>query len=434
MKMDWRRVGCLLAIAGSLSPEKASSQQELALTNLRVISPCENRSWGPATVLIRGAHIIAIDSTHKVRVPADAQSRDMAGGYVIPGLIDSHFHIFQGDTSAAAVDGMRAGLGDLLNMGITSVRDMAGDARILRRLAEAERAGAATPRIFFAALLAGPDLFSGDPRSAAASQGMPLGSAPWMRVISDTSNAQVVIHDAKRTGATGIKLYRDLTEETLTRLASEAKRQGLHVWSHARVRPLPVRRVVLTGVETVSHAHHFLDELEAAERVLLREAAQRKSTIRLTSPQLRAVFDTMAKHGVMFDPTLHLYELDESGLLWAAAAVVAVARDAGVKVLAGTDPMPRDGPSQVVSTSSSAFPLVHRELELLVEYGGFTPMQALRAATCDAAEALGMRQTLGSVSVGRLADLVVLGSNPLERISNVRDTRFVLKNGAIVRQ
>lgn len=422
----------LLAVAVSPAIGNASLQQETALINLHVISPCESRSWGPATLLIHGARIIVIDSAHKVTIPANAQRRDLPGSYVIPGLVDSHFHVFQGDASPAALHGMRANLQYLLRAGITSIRDMAGDARILRQLAEEERAGASIPRLFFAALLAGPPFT--DPRAAAASQGVPLGEAPWMRVVSDTTDTESVIRDAKRTGATGIKLYADLPEETVTKLADEAKRQGMRVWSHARIRPLLARRVVVTGVETVSHAHHFLDELEPVESARLREAATRGTMIRLASPQLRTVVNTMAARGVMFDPTLSLYEDDQSGRLWAAGAIVRAAVDAGVRILAGTDPILVHAAIQEDSASSAGLPLVHRELELLVEYGGLTPMQALRAATCHAAEAVGMGQSLGSLSDGRLADLVILGSNPLERISNVRDTRLVIKNGKIVMQ
>jgi imidazolonepropionase-like amidohydrolase len=334
-------------------------------------------------------------------------------------------HIFHGVGSAAAVDTMRLHLEVLLSMGVTTVRDMAGDARVLRRLAEEERAGAEVPRIFFSALFAGPQQFARDPRGAAASQGVPPGTAPWMRSVSDTTNVEAVIRDAKETGAAGIKLYADLGEETVERLAMEAKREGMRVWSHARIRPLPARRVVTTGVETVSHAHHFLDEIEPAEAARFRQAVDRDSTTQLASPRLREVFDAMAERGVIFDPTLSLYEREENGRLRVAGAIVRAARDAGVRILAGTDPSGED---------TAEIPLVHRELELLVEYGGLTPMEALKAATCVAADALGIRQRLGSVSVGQLGDLVVLGSDPLERISNVRDIRLVIKGGSIIRK
>jgi imidazolonepropionase-like amidohydrolase len=354
----------------------------------------------------------------------------MSGGYVIPGLVDAHFHTFQGDASPAALDEMRANLERLLRTGITSIRDMAGDARVLRRLAEEERSGAALPRVFYAALLAGPPFT--DARAAAASQGVPLGEAPWMRVVLDTTDPTTVMRDAKLIGATGIKLYADLSAATVTRLAAEAKRQGLRVWSHARVRPLPARQVAVTGVETMSHAHHFFDELEETEVVRLRNTAPPGGAVRLMSPQLRGVFEAMSTRRVMLDPTLSLYEQDRSGRLMAAGAIVRAARDAGVRILAGTDPILGSGGNQSDSASANRESSVHRELELLVEYGDLTPMEALRAATCDAAEAVGMTETLGQLSVGRLADLVVLGSDPLQDISNVRDTRLVVKNGRIV--
>ena len=73
------------------------------------------------------------------------------------------------------------------------------------------------------------------------------------------------------------------------------------------------------------------------------------------------------------------------------------------------------------------------ELELLVYKAGFTPMEALLAATANGAKALGLADTLGTVEVGKTADLVVLSANPLEDIQNVRRISVVFKNGKRVK-
>lgn len=74
---------------------------------------------------------------------------------------------------------------------------------------------------------------------------------------------------------------------------------------------------------------------------------------------------------------------------------------------------------------------VHRELELLVE-AGLTPREALAAATRTAAAFLGQAQALGTLEVGKTADLVVLGANPLVSISAVREVEVVLRDGRVV--
>ncbi|CAN5624549.1 hypothetical protein BH20VER1_BH20VER1_17960 [soil metagenome] len=101
--------------------------------------------------------------------------------------------------------------------------------------------------------------------------------------------------------------------------------------------------------------------------------------------------------------------------------IVGAMRRAGVTILAGTDPPTRD-----------VFPgfSLHDELALLVE-AGLTPMEALQAATKNAAEALGAARDYGTVEKGKLADLVLLDANPLTDISNTTKIAAVIRRGAI---
>jgi hypothetical protein len=101
---------------------------------------------------------------------------------------------------------------------------------------------------------------------------------------------------------------------------------------------------------------------------------------------------------------------------------VGMCNQAGVRIIAGTD-----GPN--IGRLMPGFGL-HRELELLVA-SGLTPLQALRAATSTAAEALGKEHELGTIERGRLADLVVLDANPLARVQNLRKINLVVQAGKI---
>jgi imidazolonepropionase-like amidohydrolase len=90
---------------------------------------------------------------------------------------------------------------------------------------------------------------------------------------------------------------------------------------------------------------------------------------------------------------------------------------AGIPVVVGTD--------QAVPGHS-----VHRTMELFVD-AGFTPMEALQAATIVSARAMGIEKETGTLEVGKRADLVILGANPLDKISNVRKTEQVMQGGVV---
>ena len=98
--------------------------------------------------------------------------------------------------------------------------------------------------------------------------------------------------------------------------------------------------------------------------------------------------------------------------------------EAGVLLLAGTDV---GIPALIPGIS------LHEELELLVE-AGLTPLQALRTATLNPARVLGQADTLGSIEVGKLADLVVLDANPLADIRNTQQIRAVIADGRVYRR
>lgn len=118
----------------------------------------------------------------------------------------------------------------------------------------------------------------------------------------------------------------------------------------------------------------------------------------------------------------HVKEQLQKALIDSAKLVVLL-HEIGGLVGVGTD-FPVDG---VVAGES-----VHRELELIVEFGGATPLQALQMATISSAKILGFDDLLGTVEPGKLANLVVLKQNPLENISNTRKISMVVHDGRLL--
>src|SRR3954451_14029341 len=140
---------------------------------------------------------------------------DLAGRYLLPGLIDSHQHMATPPNRRRAEALMRR---DLYS-GITATRIMADDLRSIAELDRAARAGEIEgPDLFYAALVGGPGFFS-DPRTQAISFGYRPGEAPWAQAIDARTDIPLAIARARGTGAAALKIYADLPPLLVRRLA-----------------------------------------------------------------------------------------------------------------------------------------------------------------------------------------------------------------------
>jgi imidazolonepropionase-like amidohydrolase len=106
-------------------------------------------------------------------------------------------------------------------------------------------------------------------------------------------------------------------------------------------------------------------------------------------------------------------------------AVTHRAAELGVRIVSGTDGM--------YEAQRDSLPLLHRELELLVDKAGLSPLQAITSATSNGAWAIGIADSVGTVAAGKRADLVLLGADPTADIRNTRSIRVVIQDGRVVR-
>jgi imidazolonepropionase-like amidohydrolase len=353
-----------------------------------------------------------------------AEIVDLAGRYLLPGLIDSHQHMATPPNRRLAEAHLRR---DLYS-GITATRIMADDLRAIAELDRAARAGEIPgPDLFYAALVAGPSFFS-DPRTAAVSFGYTLGTAPWAQAIAADTDIPLAIARARGTGAAALKIYADLPPDLVRRLAEEAHRQGLQVWAHAMVFPTPPAEVLAAGPDVVSHTCYLAYQVSGRrpqsyrDRVPVDPAAGE-------SPVMDALFATMRERSILLDATLRVYREGERRAtlerpahcsLDLAARLTARARRAGVLVSAGTDGD---------TAAAAPYPSLFEELELLVGRAGFTPLEAIRSATQIGAMTMGQGRNMGVIAAGHLANLVVLERDPVADIANMRSVLFTVKNG-----
>ncbi|MFI5233890.1 MAG: amidohydrolase family protein, partial [Gemmatimonadales bacterium] len=301
------------AMALAVAAHTASAQPRsdtlarIAFTNATVIDGTGAPPRAAQTILVSRGSIEAVFDTGSRALPRGVRVVDLTGKFVIPGLIDSHVHNAtdpRGQDAGAAARLERALLG-----GLTSVRDMAGDAIVLKALAKtSRRADAAIPRIYYASLMAGPSFFK-DPRSGASAHGGTPGEVAWMKGITPETDLKLAVRDAKATGATAIKIYADLPADLVAKITAEAHRQGMKVWAHSTVFPATAADELDAGVDVLSHALYLYwaavpnPPLHYADRVPARSAYD---SVAPDGPAMEALYAKMKAQNTVLDVTLSI--------------------------------------------------------------------------------------------------------------------------------
>lgn len=428
----------IATVIPSVFAQDTDETTPLVLANATLIDGTGTEPRPNVTVVIQDSLISEIINGTGYKPPLNAEVIDLSSRFLLPGLIDAHVHLSNNPDPEAA-------LRKLFEAGVTTVRDMGGDARTLAVLARDAKIGAIrSPAIYYSAVLFGPP-FLQDPRSRRAAPGVEPGTAPWSRVVTPDSDLAQIVAEAKGAGATGLKLYSALEPRLVREIVREAHRQGLKVWSHATIYPSKPSDAVAAGVDVISHSGGLYAEARAdvpssyTEGITKWMPKQDFAAVDPSEPPFDDLFALMTREGAMLEPTVavfrrersrptpeeykqHLTEaasrIDVAALRdWACAATRA-AHEAGVTIVAGTD-----------STPTRSIP-ISGEMEVLLKCG-LAPLEAIRAATLNGARAIGLAATHGSVEVGKAADLVILAADPIEDISNVGEVVAIVKSGRI---
>jgi imidazolonepropionase-like amidohydrolase len=433
MTIPFRAATLLLAVlAATPAAAQPANPRTLALTNATVIDGTGAAPRPDMTVVIEGGRITAVYPTAEQRVPAGAESHDLSGHFVIPGLIETHTHLtplFVGRSRARAYAELRR----MLYGGVVAARDMAGDARLVGEAARATLLGsAAGPDIYFAAVMAGPGFIATDPRVARASLGRSPGEYAWAQALTAETDVRLAVARAAGTGATAVKLYAQLEAGLIRSITEEAHRQGLMVWSHATVYPDRPIDVVRAGVNVLSHAcglgwqHGSTDPGPHREFDISSRPGFDPEPVDPEDAAFTALFEEMARRGTVLDATLAMFsgpESDRFGCTRELTVELArAAHRAGVPISTGTDfPAEDDEP----------YPSLHREIEYLVDHQVLTPLEAITAASLNGARAIGIENMHGTIEPGKVANLVILRANPADDIRALRSVVTVIKRGRI---
>ena len=390
------------------------------------------------TVVVEGTKIAAVGSASTTQVPAGARVIDGSGKTLVPGLWDCHMHV-RNDFSGPF----------LLSLGITSARDPGNNNDLTMARAKRRAAGdLLAPHVYPSSLI--------DGKGPNTSQ---LGT-----VVTSQAEAAAAVDKAKAEGFDAVKIYGTFNPAWVTATAAEAHRVGLHVHGHL---PAGMRtsEAIADGYDEITHIYFVMMEAMPKDVVDTSNGMGRfdgtgryAKDVDLDKPPIAPLLATMAAKHIYADPTLVVAEslfVPENGDLSPAYApymgTLPPAMERGFrqggfavpkdltredfrrsfdKLAALVALMHKDGIPIVAGTDGSGMELV-RELELYVKIG-FTPEEALEAATIVPARLLGVENSTGAVTVGRNADLVLVEGNPSHRIGDLRNTRWVMMDGHLM--
>lgn len=409
----------------------------VAFRNANLFDAETGRSRPGTTVVVVGNRIQAVGPDGSVAIPAGAQVIDAAGKALLPGLFDMHVHM-------GLVDGPLH-----LAAGVTSVRDLANDTTVFPQVAAEWNAGTKVgPRVVvMAGFIDGSGPFAG-----------PTG----LRADTPEQARQHVAWYADH-GYTHIKLYSSLKPELVPVITEEAHRRGMRVSGHI---PEGMRAAdaVRAGFDEIQHTNmlflNFLpDSLDTRTPQRFSGPAQQAADLDLDSDSVRAFVALLRERGTVLDPTLNAFESlftarpGEVDPVLAAIATRLPAtvqrglRGGGLPVPAGMDQRYRDsfraflamvammhraGIPIVPGTDAMAGFALHHELELY-EMAGIPANEVLQIATIGSARVARREADLGSVTPGKLADLVLVDGDPASRVSDIRKVELVMKDGVFYR-
>lgn len=441
----------------SASAQPSTAAPALAFQRVNIVDVRAGRVLKDQTVIVEGGRLTHVGPAKSVKTPAGATVVDGRSKYLIPGLWDMHVH-----AAWPGIGGVFAPL--FVANGVTGVREMYGSMYAIKIWKGNYYSGQAWPRMIGAGhILDGPKPFW-----------------PGSMVAANAAEGRAAVDSLHAKGADFIKVYNGLPREAYIAAIDEAKKIGTYVAGHVPDAVSPAEASDL-GQRTIEHltgvALECSRDAEAlrAERVQAevdtsgtKLATYAKQTERILATQDRArctdLMKRFARNQTWQVPTMTVLRsmayLNDSTFTkderirympqqvaaqwdwrndfrfrnrtpqsWANARrsyqrsveLVGEIRKAKAPILAGTDVL-----------NPFCFPgfSLHDELALLVE-AGFSPKEALRAATLNPATFMGATDSLGTVETGKRADLVLLDANPLDNIRNTNKISAVVLNGRL---
>lgn len=426
----------------------------IALTHVRVIDGTGAAAQEDQTIIISDGKIKSVEPAKTANVPPNAQVLDLTGYSVLPGLVGMHNHMFfPMGGSPAIYSNMGNSFPRLyLALGVTTIRTTGSVAPFtdleIKRLIDGGRM--LGPKMHVTApYLEGKGAFT-----------------PVMHELTGPDDARRMVNFWADEGATSFKAYMNITRDELRAAVEEAHKRKLKVTGH--LCSIGFKEAAEMGIDNLEHGlmvdSEFVPNKEPDKCPAGSAVSASLRQLDLKGPAAQETIRTLVAKNVAITSTLPVFEaagapLTQSGIGAASALLnprmtnvmstdarvrylqararvssegnyVALLRKvmdfevefakAGGLLIAGLDPTGNGG---IVAGFGD-----HREVELLVE-AGFTPLEAIKIASFNGAKFLGEDARIGSIAVGKQADLMIVKGNPATTISDIEKVEIVFKDG-----
>jgi imidazolonepropionase-like amidohydrolase len=374
------------------------------------------------TIVIDGNRIVFVSNNTADNFDLNfsaANSVNLTGKYIIPGLFDMHAHVASVLKDSYNQSESEYALRMLLNHGITTIRNPGGPTE----QSVALRDNASEGRIV------GPQIFT-----AGQLLNTPQIPVPFIeKRVQTEQDVRQEVHTQVVAGVDYIKLYVGLTPDLVKAAIDEAHFYGKKVIGHLYMTSWT--DAANLGIDALTHG-------VPVSPFLLSEADQRKflesgdhpfnhllwlDLVDLDGPEINNMISALVNNDIPVDPTLDIYEIitkeSQHQYLWPKVLqLTKMLYDNGVTILSGTDIPNFD----LVPGAS-----LHHELEILVE-AGIPPLEVIKIATRNGAQALGIEEDVGTIEPRKQADMLILSDSPVDDISNTKKIEAVVNNGHII--
>lgn len=424
----------------------------IALTHVRVIDGTGAAAQDDQTIVISDGKIQSVEPSASAKIPANAQTLDLNGYTVLPGLVGMHNHMFfPMGGSPPMYSNMGISFPRLyLALGVTTIRTTGS----VQPYADLE-----IKKLIDAGRMIGPKMHITAPYLEGRGSFTPV-----MHTLTDAADARRMVNYWADEGATSFKAYMNITRDELRAVVEEAHKRGLKVTGH--LCSIGYKEAAEIGIDNLEHglfadsefvpnkqpdqcpqgvpaSLRQLDLNGAPAQETIRTLVAKKVAITSTLPVFEAANALLAQSGVgaasaLLNPrVLNVMNTDARVRYLQARARVSPEANfipmfrkamdferafvkAGGLLLAGLDPTGNGG---IVAGFGDL-----REVELLVE-AGFTAPEAIQIASLNGAKFLGEDARIGSIAPGKQADLMVVKGNPAAKIADIENVEIVFKDG-----